>query len=207
MAEPATLPRIGAVSRFAGTVDPASLPESGLFLAELAVPGQINLRGRASDTAFLAAAGSVLEARLPVSPNTVQTGGDLTILWLGPDEWLIQTPPGREASIIARLREALANIHAAVTDVSGNRARVRLAGPNARDVLAKGCSLDLHPRRFGPGQCAQTLIVRAGAILHQIDDRPTYDLYVSRSFAEYLWMWLTDAMTEYGGRTLGGDRG
>jgi sarcosine oxidase subunit gamma len=206
MADTATLPRIGAVARFAGTADAASLPETGLYLAQLVVPGQINLRGRASDTAFLAAAGSVLEARLPVSPNTVQTGNDLTILWLGPDEWLIVTPPGAEGLIIARLREALGSIHAAVTDVSGNRARLRLAGPNARDVLAKGCSLDLHPRHFGPGQCAQTLIVRAGAILHQIDDRPAYDLYVSRSFAEYLWMWLADAITEYGGRALGGDR-
>jgi sarcosine oxidase subunit gamma len=204
MADAATLPRIGAVARIAGTVDAASLPDTGLVLAELNVPGQINVRGRASDAAFLTAAGSVLEARLPVSPNTVQTGGDLTILWLGPDEWLILTAPGEEATIIARLRDALGRVHAAVTDVSGNRARLRLAGPNARNVLAKGCSLDLHPSRFGPGQCAQTLIVRAGAILHQIDDRPTYDLYPLRSFAEYLWMWLSDAMTEYGGRTLGG---
>jgi sarcosine oxidase subunit gamma len=206
MVDAAIVPRMGAATRFAATVDPSALPATGLSLAELAVPGQINLRGQASNPAFLAAAGTVLIARLPVNPNTVQTAGDLTILWLGPDEWLILTPPGAETGLIARLREALGSVHAAVTDVSGNRARLRLSGPNARDVLVKGCSLDLHPRRFAPGQCAQTLIVRADAILHQIDDRPTYDIFPRRSFAEYLWMWLADAMAEYGGRAVTGDR-
>ncbi len=91
---------------------------------------------------------------------------------------------------------------AAVTDVSGNLARLRLSGDHARDVLAKGCSLDLHPRQFQPGQCAQTLILRCGIILHQIDERPSYDLLPRRSFAEYLWMWLSDAMAEYGGRVV-----
>ena len=203
MADLQTMPRTGALSRFTRPLaTPPVHPSNGLMLAELEVPGQFNLRGRASDTAFLAAAGSVLDCRLPVSPNTVQTAGDLTVLWLGPDEWLALTPPGAEAAIIARLREALAGIHAAITDVSGNHARLRLAGTHARDVLAKGCSLDLHPRRFQPGQCAQTLILRCGVILHQIDDRPSYDLLPPRSFAEYLWMWLIDAMAEYGGRVV-----
>ena len=203
MAEPLTVPRLGALTRFTATLaTPPPGPANGLILTELAVPGQINLRGRPLDTAFLAAAGSVLDCRLPVSPNTVQTAGDLTILWLGPDEWLILSPPEAETAIIARLREALAGIHAAVTDVSGNLAQLRLAGNHARDVLTKGCSLDLHPRRFQPGQCAQTLILRCGIILHQIDDRPSYDLLPRRSFAEYLWMWLIDAMAEYGGRCV-----
>ena len=203
MAEPQTLPRAGALTRFTSPLaTPPVASANELILAELAVPGQINLRGRPSDNAFLAAAGSVLDCRLPVSPNTVQTAGDLTVLWLGPDEWLVLTPPGAEAAIIGRLREALAGVHAAMTDVSGNHARLRLTGNHAREVLAKGCSLDLHPRRFQPGRCAQTLIVRSGVILHQLDDRPSYDLLPRRSFAEYLWLWLTDAMAEYGGRTV-----
>jgi sarcosine oxidase subunit gamma len=203
MAEPQTLPRAGALTRFTSPLaTPPDAPANGLILAELVVPGLINLRGRPSDTAFLAAAGSVLDCRLPVNPNTVQTAGDLTVLWLGPDEWLLLTPPGAETAIIARLRKALTGIHAAVTDVSGNHARLRLAGDRARDVLAKGCSLDLHPRRFQPGQCAQTLILRCGVILHQIDHRPSYDLLPRRSFAEYLWMWLSDAMLENGGRVV-----
>ena len=28
-------------------------------------------------------------------------------------------------------------------------------------------------------------------------DAPTYDVYPRRSFTEYTWMWLSDAMAEY----------
>lgn len=168
-----------------------------LVLVELEPPGQINLRGNPSDPRFLRAAGSVLDCLLPVGPNTVQSAAETTVLWLGPDEWLVLTRPGAEAAMIGRLRDALGDVHAAVTDVTGNRTRLRLAGRHARDVLAKGCSLDLHPRRFRPGQCAQTILARAGILLHQIDDRPSYDIFPRRSFAEYVHAWLDDAAAEY----------
>jgi sarcosine oxidase gamma subunit len=31
-----------------------------------------------------------------------------------------------------------------------------------------------------------------------VDKAPTFDIYVARSFAEYLWAWLEDAGGEYG---------
>jgi sarcosine oxidase subunit gamma len=31
-----------------------------------------------------------------------------------------------------------------------------------------------------------------------VADTPAYDLYVHRSFADYLWRWLEDAAKEYG---------
>ncbi|WP_207460719.1 sarcosine oxidase subunit gamma family protein [Azospirillum sp. SYSU D00513] len=197
------LPRAGAVARFAPAVT-ALASSAGLVLAEMVPPGQVNLRGNPSDPRFLRAAGSVLNCLLPVGANTVQSTDDITVLWLGPDEWLILTAPGGETELIERLRAALGDVHAAVTDVSGNRARLRLSGPEARMVLAKGCGLDLHPQRFKAGQCAQTTMARVGIILHQLDDRPTYDILVRRSFAEYTWMWLKDAMAEYGGTIAAG---
>ena len=75
---------------------------------------------------------------------------------------------------------------------------LRLSGPNVRDVLAKGCTLDLHSRSFEPGQCAQTNIAHAAVTLMQIDDLPTYDVVVRRSFASYLALWIEDAASEYG---------
>jgi sarcosine oxidase subunit gamma len=69
-------------------------------------------------------------------------------------------------------------------------------------VLAKGCPLDLHPRAFPPGACAQSLLAKVAVLIHlQDDDRargPSFDVYVARSFAHYLWMWLEDAGREYG---------
>ena len=73
-----------------------------------------------------------------------------------------------------------------------------MAGAYARDVLAKGCPLDLHPREFKPGDCAQSHYAKASVLLYQADDAPTYHLTVARSFAEYLWLRLEDAGLEYG---------
>jgi sarcosine oxidase subunit gamma len=101
------------------------------------------------------------------------------------------------------LRAALAEQRCAVTDVSESRTCIHVRGPRARDLLAKGCPLDLHPRVFGPGRCAGTLMAKAGVTLHQVagddaPDGPAYDLYTTRSFADYLWRWLEDAAREYG---------
>ena len=106
------------------------------------------------------------------------------------------------AGLLASLREALAGVHAAITDVTDGRVAFRVAGPSARDVLAKGCPLDLHPRAFPPGRCAQSLLAKASVLIHLVDDDPergpSFDVYVARSFAQYLWTWLEDAGREYG---------
>ena len=54
------------------------------------------------------------------------------------------------------------------------------------------------PRQFRPGRCAQTGLARAGVLIHQTGAEPAYDIYVDRSFAEYLWTWLEDAAAEFG---------
>ena len=82
-----------------------------------------------------------------------------------------------------------------------------MAGPRARDLLAKGCPLDLHPGAFAPGRCAQGHVAKAQATLHMTagdedEGGPVFDLYVLRSFAEYLWRWLEDAGREYGVRVV-----
>ena len=146
-----TLIRQGGATRFTQAV--ASLAASAgdrARLAELTPPGQINLRGRPSDPRFVRTVGAVLGCVLPLNANTVTSAAEVTVLWLGPDEWLLVTNPGEETALIGRLREALGDIHAAVTDVTGNRTRLRLSGPGARETLMKGCSLDLHPRELPP---------------------------------------------------------
>ena len=94
--------------------------------------------------------------------------------------------------------------NAKVTLGSDARAVIALGGEAAREVLMKGCSLDLHPRVFGPGSCAQSTLALAQIILEQVEDGPDYRLYVGRSFAPYLWQWLCDAAGEFGLRVLAG---
>ena len=79
------------------------------------------------------------------------------------------------------------------------RAQFELAGPHAEDVLRKGCAIDLHSRAFAAGDCALTSLARVRVALRQCDESPVYQLYVERSYAPYLWDWLTDAMMEFVG--------
>ncbi len=148
------------------------------------------MRGQSIETKVKNAVGVVL----PSAHNTTASGNNLTALWLGPDEWLIVGPADTEQA----LTDALQGAASAIIDVSEGRTVIRLAGPMARDVLAMGCPLDLHPTVFSAGQCAQSHIARTTIILHQVDDGPTYDIYVERSQADYLWTWLEQAGAPYG---------
>ena len=172
--------------------------EAGVELRERAFLGHLNLRGDPADQALLDAVQGVLGFGLPLEPNTVAEAGELATLWLGPDEWLVLTPPGREAGLAEALRDALSDLFAAVTDLTGGQTVINLRGANVRDVLAKGCTLDLHPRAFGPGRCAQTLVAKAMVTVRQLDESPSFDLIVRRSFADYLSHWLEDAAQQHG---------
>ncbi len=170
--------------------------EGGLQLGERPFLGYLNLRGRPGDAAFTSAVKGVLGVDLPLEPNTTASGDAVTVLWLGPDEWLIITEPDAQESLASRLEEALAGQFVAVTDISSGHTMVVASGPRSRALLARGCTLDLHPREFGPGRCAQTMVAKAGVLVYRPDDGDTFELVVRRSFAEYLWLWLRDAAAD-----------
>jgi sarcosine oxidase subunit gamma len=188
--------------RSRAALEPGQLKPRGVRLGERRDLGKIDLRGDAHDRAFMAAVGRVLDLLLPTEPCTAAAKGQIGALWLGPDQWLLTCPASDVAGLIGALRAALADAHAAITDLSDGRVALRVAGPSARDVLAKGTPLDLHPRAFPPGRCAGTLLAKATVLIHVLDDDPargaSFDVYVARSFAQYLWIWLEDAGREYG---------
>jgi sarcosine oxidase subunit gamma len=174
--------------------DPGSLaPRASVpGLAERRGVTKVNLR---ADRDGVQAVARALGVPLPRIPNTSTAGENVSSLWLGPDEWLVVSDVEPPPALLERLRGALAGHHAAVTDVSDARTIIRVTTPG--DLLAKGCGLDLHPRAFGPGACAQTLLARIPVILHRPGHEADIDVYVPRSFAEHLRTWLTDAALEF----------
>lgn len=179
-----------------GTRFAAASHAAGHFtIRELAFTTQINLRGDPSEDAFVNEVAGAIGLALPLEPNTY-TGSDLrTAIWLGPDEWLITAPDGEHQSLPAALREALNGQHHSVVDQSANRTLIEIAGSEARLVLAKGCTLDLHASAFSAPRCAQTLLAKAPVILQGMAAN-AFGLYVRDSFAEYLAEWLVDAAAE-----------
>lgn len=175
---------------------------AGLWLGERRFRAMLNLRGDPANAAFMQAAESALGVSLPVKPNTTAGAGDVTVLWLGPDEWLVVGPPGNDARMERQLSDAVGPEGGYVTDVGESRTTIVVSGVKARDALAKGCPLDLHPLAFGTEACAQSLVRGIGVALYRADsgaaETPRFELIVLRSFADFLWRFLEDAGQEYG---------
>lgn len=169
-----------------------------LTAAELPFRSQLTVR--VSDPGAIAAMGSTLGVQFPSAACTFTSGpgpfGDVEVLWMGPDEFLVVASPDLQIAIEEVLRGALGTVRGSVVDTSAQRTTVVLQGPRVRDVLAHGCSVDLHPASAPGGTCVQTLLARTGIVLQvNGDDRVT--ILVRSSFAEYFAAWLRDACTEY----------
>ncbi len=127
-------------------------------------------------------------------PGWYGSQSGLELVWAGVDQWLAIHPD----PLIARdLDQRLIGV-AAVADQSGARAMLAISGPSARDTLAKGCPVDLHPRAFAPGDAALTSIAHMGVHLWQTEATPAYKLAVFRSLAGSFWAWLSASAAEFG---------
>ncbi|SHN75654.1 sarcosine oxidase subunit gamma [Geodermatophilus obscurus] len=141
---------------------------------------------------------AALGADLPTAPNTWAPAGSGRAVWLGPDEWLLTSTTEAPEELEARVRAAVVPLGGSATDVSAQRIGLRLTGARVRDVLAKGCSVDLHPRVFGRGSSAQTTLGQAGVVLLALSDAgDDVVVLVRSSFAGYLADWLLDAALEF----------
>lgn len=119
-------------------------------------------------------------------PGIVNSDGVTQVCWNGPNSWMVIASDDESArgpgELMQTLQAAVGDL-GAVVDQSHGRCCLRLSGACARQVMAKNTAIDLHPRAFGPGQCAMTSIAHMNATIVQIDDAPTYDLFVIRSLA------------------------
>ncbi len=115
------------------------------------------------------------------------------ILEIAPRRWWLLSRDG------ARLAapDGLAPGAAAIVDLSSSRIVLRLRHPRWRDVVAKGCGIDVFGADFVRRRYAATLFARFNVLLRMPDGADGCDLYVARSGAESLRRWLEDALVEF----------
>jgi sarcosine oxidase subunit gamma len=116
--------------------------------------------------------------------------------WAGPDQYFVLAEGRGEGALYRDLKAKLAGL-ASVSDQSHGRVIIRLAGPKARAVLAKGTPVDLHPDEFPVGKSALTQMAHVGVHLTRVA-ADAYDLSVFRGFAESFWEWITEQTEEFG---------
>jgi len=185
-------PFAGYAERFAALSEATG---GELTIRELPFATQLNLRMDPKNLSLVQRISEVLGFALPITPNTVGAKGDRRALWLGPDEWLAVGPDGQQDELTQALTSAFNGALGSVTDVSANRTLLEIRGAKARELLAHGLAIDLDPRLFGPGRCAQTLLAKAQVIVERRDESG-FVIYVRASFAAYVATWLLDALAE-----------
>jgi sarcosine oxidase, subunit gamma len=192
----ASIERASPLAGWAQAFGAASADAAEFSIREIAFATQVNLRGDASDPAFAAATAAILGCALPLAANTWQKAHEATAIWLGPDEWLVIHETQDGAALAERLGAALQGVHRSIVDVSAARTGVEIGGAQARTILAKGCSLDLHARSFRAPGAAQTLLAKARVLIQCREAPATFRVFVASSFADYLAQWLLDAAAE-----------
>ena len=160
--------------------------------------GKINLRGDLENKDFVSTAGKILGMILPKEPCTTSTKEKITSMWLGPNEWLlVSNDTVTKESNDYELEKVLFNDISkknlgSVTNVSDHYTIFSLTGSNIFQILSKGCPFDFDSKNFGDNRAIQTILNHVDVTIHR-KTKEDVDLYVRRSFSEYLWKWIKDS--------------
>jgi len=125
--------------------------------------------------------GDVAGMELPQQPNRSTLKDGVQALWVAPNEYLL-VGEGQEIEI-----------NAATSDLGHARTIFRIPAHAAREILTKGCPLDLRKTEFQPGHCAQSVLAAVSILVHYLEDGTHMDIYVARSYGRFIHDWLWDA--------------
>jgi sarcosine oxidase subunit gamma len=179
--------------------------QPGRFGAEGGTPIQLSERRAAivqvmgrkrQDAALRSAVTGGLGLDLPHS-GSIASNGSAAAIWIAPETWLFLCQGVQGDGLVRELTSACGTT-ASIADQTWGKSVVRISGTKARDVLAKGCRIDLHPRVFAPGKSAVTPIAHIHAVLMQVDAGPTFDLIVPSTLARDFVEWLRLSAAEFG---------
>jgi len=159
---------------------------------------KINLRGNLKNIEFTTNVEKIIGMSLPKEADNISVKEKITLLWLGPNEWLlVSNVEIAKESNIYELEQVLfdriskTNL-GAVTNVTDHFTIFSLSGSNIFEVLSKGCPYDFDSENFSDNKVVQTILNHIDVTIHR-KSKNDIDLYVRRSFADYLWNWLKDS--------------
>ena len=126
--------------------------------------------------------------------SKVSSNNETRILWSAPSAWLVIS---RKENIIEIIKEKCNSNDFAITDISHSRAVIQIKGPEAKEILKKGCPLNFN--EFEKNNCAGTIFHGITIVVDLIDNNPyTFNLLILRSFGESFYHHITDASLELG---------
>ena len=174
---------------------------NGIDIEELSNIPKINLRGEPNNKDFMKDVVIILNTLLPIEVNTSVANNDLKIIWLGPNEWLIQfNIENQFHNIFSKLQSTLNPQDTAVTDVTENRTIINVKGNNLYKLLAKFMVINLHEVLKKESSVAQTIFTKVPILIvrnHKDKEEPNIDIHVNRSHTSYLYNLLVDGTRNF----------
>jgi len=154
---------------------------------------KLNLRGKTDNKDFTNSVEKILGIMLPVEVGSIISKGHLSIITMGPNEWIIisNNKENNDYELENILFEAISkNNLGAVTNITDQFTIFSLAGSNALKVLSKSSpfNFDTLQNNFS----AQTLLNNIDITIVKKDNE-NIELLVRRSFSSHLWSWLDDS--------------
>ena len=130
----------------------------------------------------------------PIENSKVESNKETRILWSAPRTWFVIS---KKENIINNIKEKCTDENFAITDISHSRAVIQIKGLQAREILKKGCPLNIN--EFKTNNCAGTVFHGISIVVDLIDNNPdTFNLLTLRSFGESFYHHITDAALEFG---------
>ena len=168
---------------------------NGISIDEIDFVGKINLRGKSNDKEFMKNIGSALDLVLPIEPNVKVTNNNISIIWLSPNEWLIESPKSETQKVLKLLKSTLNPQKTAITDVSFNRTVLRLEGDKVFTLLSKYLVINLEEVLKKNYSVAQTIFIKIPVLIIRNNDEGntiSIDIHLNRSHAKYVYELLID---------------
>ena len=130
----------------------------------------------------------------PLQNSKVSSNKETRILWNAPNTWLVIS---RKENIVETIKEKCKNENFAVTDISHSRAVIQIKGPQAKEVLKKGCPININEIQVD--NCAGTVFNGITVVIDFVNNDPdTFNLLALRSFGETFYHHITDSALEFG---------
>ena len=132
--------------------------------------------------------------QFPEVPMQVHSNKETRILWSGPSNWLLVSA---KKDILNSVQKICDDKKFAITDLSHSRAIIELKGSNSKEVLKKGCPININ--EFKANNCANSVFHGIAITIDMISNEPeTLRIFALRSFGESLYHSITDACLEDG---------
>ena len=177
------------------------IEKNGISIEELPFVNKINLRGNTTDRVFMSNTGSVLDILIPTEPNTKIENKNLQVIWLSPNEWLLNFIYNENFTrIFENLSNKLNPENTSITDISESKTIIRVEGIHTTELLRKFLILDIDSTLNSNLKVAQTIFVKIPILIvrnHKDQETQSFDIHLNRSHTNYLKDLLLDGCNQF----------